>query len=76
MRLQSSDAATVAKMITRGRFSLAFWLGTILIGNVLPLLILILGPAATTAPAALLILAGLYIGEHIWVRAPQLVPLS
>ncbi len=72
----TNDAATVAKMITRGGFSRHFWLGVILLGNLLPLLIFILGPATAAAPAAVLILIGLYIGEHIWVKAPQLVPLS
>ncbi|MFN6963449.1 MAG: 4Fe-4S dicluster domain-containing protein [Pyrinomonadaceae bacterium] len=74
----TSDAATVAKMITRGRFALPFWLGTILIGSILPLAIMILftvsGPTAVAV--GLMILIGLYFGEHIWVKAPQLVPLS
>ena len=70
------DAATVAHEITRGQFSRQFWLGTILIGNVLPLMLFIFAPAAAAVPAAILILAGLYIGEHIWVKAPQMIPLS
>jgi formate-dependent nitrite reductase membrane component NrfD len=74
----TNDAATVAKMITRGRFALPFWLGTIVIGNILPLAIMLLftvsGPAA--AAVGVMILVGLYFGEHIWVKAPQLIPLS
>ncbi len=72
----TSDATTVAKSITSGRFSNAFWFGVILTGNILPLMALFLGPAAAAAPASVLILVGLYIGEHIWVQAPQTVPLS
>lgn len=72
----TNDAATVAKMITRGRFSRHFWLGTILMGHVLPLLLFIFGPEIAAVPAAVLILIGLYIGEHVWVKAPQLIPLS
>jgi Fe-S-cluster-containing dehydrogenase component/formate-dependent nitrite reductase membrane component NrfD len=70
------DAATVAKMITRGRFSRHFWLGTIFLGNIVPLGLFFAGSDIAFALAGALILTGLYIGEHIWVRAPQLVPLS
>jgi len=28
------------------------------------------------AVAGILILAGMYIGERIWVKAPQMIPLS
>jgi Fe-S-cluster-containing dehydrogenase component/formate-dependent nitrite reductase membrane component NrfD len=74
----TSDAATVAKMITRGQFKVHFWVGMILLGNVLPLAVMVFatvsGPVA--AVVGLVILIGLYIGEHIWVKAPQLVPLS
>lgn len=72
----TNHAATVAKMITRGQFSPQFWLGTILIGHVLPLLMFIFGPDVVAVPAGVLVLIGLYFGEHIWVKAPQLVPLS
>jgi Fe-S-cluster-containing dehydrogenase component/formate-dependent nitrite reductase membrane component NrfD len=72
----TDDAHTVVKMITRGEFSRQFWLGMILIGNVLPLLLILTGGAFGFALAGVLILAGLYIGERIWVKAPQLIPLS
>jgi hypothetical protein len=63
-------------MITRGRFSYQFWLGMVLVGNLLPLLFLMTGQAGSLALAGLLILIGLYIGERIWVKAPQMIPLS
>ena len=72
----TDDAHTVAKMITRGEFSRAFWLGMILVGNVLPMFLLLTGNGFGFALAGLLILVGLFIGERIWVKAPQLVPLS
>src|SRR5688572_635139 len=72
----TDDAHAVAKMITSGQFSRAFWLGMILIGNVLPMFLLLTGSEFGFALAGILILAGLYIGERIWVKAPQLVPLS
>jgi hypothetical protein len=72
----TDDAHAVAKMITRGRFSRQFWLGMILVGNVLPIFLLLTGNGFGFALAGFLILAGLYIGERIWVKAPQMVPLS
>jgi Fe-S-cluster-containing dehydrogenase component/formate-dependent nitrite reductase membrane component NrfD len=72
----TDDAHAVVKMITRGRFSYQFWLGMVLVGNLLPLLFLMTGQAGSLALAGLLILIGLYIGERIWVKAPQMIPLS
>ena len=51
-------------------------LGMILVGNVLPMFLLLTGSGFGFALAGVLILTGLYIGERIWVKAPQLVPLS
>ena len=72
----TDDAYTVVKMITSGQFSRAFWLGMILAGNVLPMFLLLTGNGAGFALAGFLILTGLYVGERIWVKAPQLIPLS
>jgi formate-dependent nitrite reductase membrane component NrfD len=72
----TDDAHSVVKMITRGRFSYQFWLGTILAGNLIPLLLVWTGQTGSFALAGALILIGMFIGERIWVKAPQLVPLS
>lgn len=72
----TDDAHAVAKMIASGEFSNKFWFGMILIGNILPLMALLLGPPVVMAPAGILILIGLWFAEHIWVKAPQLIPLS
>jgi Fe-S-cluster-containing dehydrogenase component/formate-dependent nitrite reductase membrane component NrfD len=72
----TEDAHKVARMITRGQFSRAFWLGMVLAGHVVPLFLLVYGVDAGAVLAGVLMLAGIYIGEHIWVKAPQLVPLS
>ncbi len=72
----TADAHAVAKMITRGEFSRAFWLGMILVGNILPMILLLTGSSFGFALAGVLILVGLFIGERIWVKAPQMVPLS
>lgn len=72
------DTHRVVEMILRGRYKTGFWIGTILIGNLVPLALLWLGDMSPFAMsiAALLVLIGIYITEHIWVEAPQRVPLS
>ena len=72
----TDDAHAVATMILDGEFSSKFWYGMILVGNLLPLMFLLLGPNSAAAPAGVLILIGLWFAEHIWVKAPQRIPLS
>lgn len=74
----TEDAKHVAAMIVKGRYKRAFWLGTLLIGNVIPLALLIAAPFSTLWIIAIsaCILIGVYINNHIWVEAPQRIPLS
>lgn len=69
----TEDAKTVVKMILKGRYSKIFWMGVILLTNVVPLVLLFLGIGL---PAAVLAVVGIYITEKIWVEAPQRVPLT
>jgi formate-dependent nitrite reductase membrane component NrfD/ferredoxin len=70
----TEDAKRTVRMIVAGRFRALFWLGALIIGNVAPLLLLGFG-APMLALASVLVLVGIYITEHIWIRAPQLIPL-
>ncbi len=72
----TSDAKAVVKMILSGKFKNQFWWGALLFGNVIPLLLLWFGGGAAIALSGVLLLIGIYLTEHIWVRAPQLIPLS
>jgi formate-dependent nitrite reductase membrane component NrfD len=72
----TEDAHKVVRMITHGQFSYQFWLGMVLAGNLVPLLLLMTGQAGSAALAGILILIGLFVGERIWVKAPQMIPLS
>ena len=72
----TADAKRVVQMILSGQFKVAFWLGVVLLGNVLPLALAWAGGSALLAAAGALVLIGIYVTEHIWVRAPQLIPLS
>ena len=72
----TEDAHKVVKMITSGQFSWAFWWGMIALGNILPLVLLLTGNIFLFALAGVFILVGLGFAQHIWVKAPQLIPLS
>ncbi len=73
----STSAERVVKMITKGRYKNLFWVGVVLIGNIIPLLALILMPNPIVLTiAAIMVLAGIYITEKIWVEAPQRIPLA
>ena len=78
----SNAAHTVVQMITKGRYKNLFWFVVVLIGNVLPLFILVLSHSdlisSNTALtiSAILILIGIYATEKIWIEAPQRIPLA
>jgi formate-dependent nitrite reductase membrane component NrfD len=72
----TEDARATVTMIVSGRFRNHLWVGALLMGNVLPLLFIWLGGATLLPIAGLLLLAGIYVTEHVWVKAPQLIPLS
>ncbi len=74
----TQDAKTVVNMITKGRYKNSFWILTILIGNILPLLLFVfMGVSPLTGTiAGVLMLFGIYINNHIWVEAPQRIALS
>lgn len=72
----TEDAHKTVKIITKGHFNWAFWWGMIALGNILPLALLFTGNTFLSALAGVLILIGLGFAQHIWVKAPQLIPLS
>ena len=72
----SESAARVAHSITHGKYRNWFWAGTILCGSLLPLAVLMLAPMAWIPLAGALSLIGVFVAQHIWVRAPQQIPLS
>jgi len=73
----STAAHTVVEMIVKGRYKNLFWVGVVVLGNVLPLALLIFAPSAIMlAVASALILIGIYTTEKIWVEAPQRIPLA
>jgi Fe-S-cluster-containing dehydrogenase component/formate-dependent nitrite reductase membrane component NrfD len=75
----SEDFRRAAYLISRGELSFRFWIGVVLIGTIVPLILLGVARTDSTAPAAgaaLLALAGLWTFENLWIEAGQAVPLS
>jgi hypothetical protein len=74
----TEDAKRAVKMITKGRYARLFHWGVIFMGNLLPVGLLLVGGEQTVilAIAGALVIAGIYITEHIWVEAPQRIPLT
>jgi len=72
----TSDAKITVSMILTGRYSLKFWLIAVTIGNILPLIFLIIGFDYSGPIAGLMILIGIYYTEQIWIEAPQRIPLA
>jgi len=72
----TNDAKITVRMILTGRYSLKFWLASVTIGNILPLIFLINGFNYSGPIAGLMILIGIYYTEQIWIEAPQRIPLT
>lgn len=74
----SEVAASAAHAIKQGRYRRHFWLGSIGLGHVLPLVLMAFWSAAPIlgALAAVASTAGLYLFEYAFVMAPQEIPNS
>lgn len=72
----TADAKRAVHMIVRGKFKHSFWIGVVMLGHVIPFALAWAGSAVMLAEAGVCILIGLYVTEHLWVRAPQEIPLS
>jgi len=71
----TADTAKTLHLIVSGPLRVPFW-SAVLLGNILPAAILLgAGTGALMLPATLLVLIFALVIEHVWVRAPQLVPL-
>ncbi len=74
-------AARAAHQISHGRYKIHFWFGSVVLGHVLPLAIVLLALWSeqfllTGAVAGLMSLVGLYLFEYAYVMAPQEIPNS
>jgi formate-dependent nitrite reductase membrane component NrfD len=75
----TQDAARAARLILHGPYSTHFWGAVVGLGHILPILLLVVVPAApmgVTCLASICALVGLLIFEHLWLMAGQAMPLS
>lgn len=73
----TTAAKAVVKMITKGRYRNLFWIVSVIIGNIIPLVFLIVGNSEPLLiGSAVLVLIGIVATEKIWVEAPQRIPLA
>ena len=78
----SDIAARAAHDISHGHYREYFWHGSIIIGHVVPLVMILLGTAfpilavAAGLLAAVCAIGGLYAYEYAFVMAPQDIPNS
>ncbi len=70
----TDDAKATVDMILKGRYKMWFWLGVVVIGNFLPLALILAGVSLPIASAIALV--GIVLTETIWVEAPQRIPLT
>ena len=64
------------KLLTKGPFARMHWVGGVLVGIVVPIVLLLLPIGAALPLAGLLALIGLRTGEDAFVRAGQALPIS
>jgi formate-dependent nitrite reductase membrane component NrfD len=72
---KEQDTKLVVKSIISGRYSKLFWGVAVLAGTIVPVVLLVIMPGLSMV-AAVLFLFGVFASQHIWVRAPQQIPLS
>lgn len=71
----TEDGRRTVTLITKEKFRSLFWLGVLLAGNVIPILVIAFAATDLMWPGVL-ILFGIFCTEHIWIKAPQMIPLS
>ncbi|MBN4056166.1 polysulfide reductase NrfD [Rhodothermus sp. AH-315-K08] len=72
----SDSAAKAAKEIVSGRFKLHFWAGSVVLGHVLPIILILVAGSVGGIVAGCGVLVGLYLYEYAYVTAPQEIPNS
>jgi Fe-S-cluster-containing dehydrogenase component/formate-dependent nitrite reductase membrane component NrfD len=72
----TQEAKLTAEMITKGSYKRLFWWGVVIMGNLLPLILMLSGMDYGVQIGGLFALIGIYLTEKIWVEAPQRIQLS
>ena len=72
----SSDSKKALRLISNGRYSQVFWLVAIILGNLMPIGLIFSGLPLFTAISSALCFIGIFATQHLWVEAPQRIPLT
>jgi Fe-S-cluster-containing dehydrogenase component len=72
----TADAHLALRWILHRPMGAWFWGVGVGVGHLLPMLVVLAGLSLMYPVAALAVLVGMYAIEHLWVLAPQQVPLS
>ncbi len=78
MNRRAEEVARAADLLFKGALWKQFWIFVIFLGAIAPIA-LILWPTPSLIPnviASVLVLAGLWVYENLWIKAGQAVPLS
>ncbi len=70
------ETAAVVASIVNGRYRRLFWLVSVLTGVLVPVAFMFWLPNNLIFIPSFLFLLGVFASQHIWVRAPQQIPLS
>jgi len=76
MKHSSHDSQLAARMMFKGRYRMHYWLGSVLIGCLIPIGLLILAEGTVLVLLPFLVITGVWISNHLIVKVPQLIPLS
>ncbi len=69
-------AARAAHDISHGRYKNHFWLGSVILGHIIPFVLVLLGSPILGIIAGVCTIVGLYFYEYAFVMAPQDIPNS
>ncbi len=73
----TKDAKITVDSIIKGRYKTKFWVGVVLMGNIVPIILLGFSSfSSLSLISSILVLIGIYFTEQIWVESPQRIPLS
>ncbi len=72
------EAVRAGELLIKGALARWFWIGVVGLGALVPAALILapLGSLIAYPGAALLVLFGLWMYEHLWIKAGQALPLS
>ena len=72
----TTDSKKALHLIANGRYKTQFWFIAITIGNIIPLGLVFTDISLLSQLGSVFCLTGIFVTQHLWVEAPQRIPLS